>query len=628
MNYDKILCKIFFIDNWHLNQSYLNKYKRNYKKRKKYINIINYLENRYDDSESFKETIYRMNNNINIRPVCKSCGNKVKFIGKGNKLFASYCCNSCSAQNKNTTIKKKQTLLEHWGTENCYDSEKYKKIIKEKYGVEYYYQSEEFKQKRKESMIEKYGSSTFNNIKKRIKTSLEKYGVENYCQLDEAKLKISKTYVKNIKNGKITTNISSDEKLIFYILKKIYKDTEQYHIDKRYPFKCDFYIKSLDLFIEYNGSQYHHGHPFNVNDENDLKELSKLKLRNEELINKGKKINQYSSIIYTWTDLDVRKFNIAKENNLNYLVFYTYEDFKKWIVDIIIEKHYKKEFKKIQNIKFPKTTVYDITLESCLKEFNNLCKNTYLKTNQTNSYIIKYFHKNIIYAKKKKSLSPYDGWINIKSNIESFKKYYKNRLIYSTYYKNNIDDFINGIIPEHVLGYGLTASSIYPFVSTFKPTLAKYIIKNYLNEYDTIFDPFSGYSGRMLGTLACNKNYIGQDLCKDTVNESNEIYNFLKPYIKNTVDIKCKDSINETGEYECLFTCPPYNDLENWPDIELKNYSCDEWIDICLKNYKCNKYVFVVDNKIEKYKKYIVDSIENKSHLSTNIEYIVIIEKR
>ena len=107
MNYDKLLSDIFFIDDWHLNLSYLNKYKRHYKKRNKYQNIINYIENRYIDSNSFLETIYRIRHNINIKPKCKTCGNEVKFLGKCKKLYADYCCNKCSGINKNT-IKKKQ----------------------------------------------------------------------------------------------------------------------------------------------------------------------------------------------------------------------------------------------------------------------------------------------------------------------------------------------------------------------------------------------------------------------------------------------------------------------------------------------------------------------------------------
>ena len=64
MNYDKLLCDIFFIDDWHFNKSNLEKYKSHYKKKDKYQNIINYIQNRYNDSLSFKETLYRVKYNI------------------------------------------------------------------------------------------------------------------------------------------------------------------------------------------------------------------------------------------------------------------------------------------------------------------------------------------------------------------------------------------------------------------------------------------------------------------------------------------------------------------------------------------------------------------------------------
>ena len=49
-------------------------------------------------------------------------------------------------------------------------------------------------------------------------------------------------------------------------------------------------------------------------------------------------------------------------------------------------------------------------------------------------------------------------------------------------------------------------------------------------------------------------------------------------------------------------------------------------IDLCLKKHKCKKYLFVVD-KTEKYKNNIVEIIENKSHIGSNNEYVILIEK-
>lgn len=85
--------------------------------------------------------------------------------------------------------------------------------------------------------------------------------------------------------------------------------------DNRYPFNCDFYIPSEDLFIECNYHWTHGGHPFDSNDKDDIKLLEDWKKKSDYS-------HYYKNAIYTWTDLDVRKQNIAKLNNLNYKVIY------------------------------------------------------------------------------------------------------------------------------------------------------------------------------------------------------------------------------------------------------------------------------------------------------------------
>lgn len=44
-------------------------------------NIYDYVVNRYSDSSSFKESLYRIAKHIEKRPICKQCGKKVKFQG-------------------------------------------------------------------------------------------------------------------------------------------------------------------------------------------------------------------------------------------------------------------------------------------------------------------------------------------------------------------------------------------------------------------------------------------------------------------------------------------------------------------------------------------------------------------
>lgn len=304
------------------------------------------------------------------------------------------------------------------------------------------------------------------------------------------------------------------------------------------------------------------------------------------------------------------------------------KEFVKKIIDIYGED----EFMRIQSIDFPDTREYPITDEQCEREMKTLLESN--KDKKSVSLIIKKWHPSINLAHRQGCLSPYEGWQAIKSDYKKFLSFYENRLRCSDWFKekDNVKFLIQGYVPEFIYGIGLSTSRKYPQVSYFKPHLAKYIVSKYLGDYDCVFDPFAGYCGRMLGVIACGKEYNGQDLCESTVSELCDVYvNVVEPYLKKNdyplvgMSIDCVDSTAETGVYECLFTCPPYGMLEQWPGVDLQKRSCDEWIDVCLNNYRCDKYVFVVDDTVDKYKDFIVETLENTSHFGRNNEYIVVI---
>lgn len=87
------------------------------------------------------------------------------------------------------------------------------------------------------------------------------------------------------------------------------------YMDNRYPFKCDFYIKTTDTFIELNRFWHHGNHPFDENDEKDIEKLNEWK-------EKAKNSKSYENAVYTWTVRDVKKQETAKKNGLNYIVIY------------------------------------------------------------------------------------------------------------------------------------------------------------------------------------------------------------------------------------------------------------------------------------------------------------------
>ena len=254
-----------------------------------------------------------------------------------------------------------------------------------------------------------------------------------------------------------------------------------------------------------------------------------------------------------------------------------------------------------------------------VKSFENLCRldvtsgiHSYLNTNgRTGDALIKHFHTSIYRAHRRGQLSPYEAW----QNDDILRKTIENRIIYQ-----------NHINPNKIL-QGFNVSKTAPKVSVFSASRAKQIIAQYLSEYTQIFDPCSGFSGRMLGTISLGKQYIGQDISQIAVNESNNMLRFLREQgFMVDAEVHQADSLVTHGTYEALFTCPPYKDLEQWLDVPPNQETCDEWITACLQNYKCKRYVFVV-NETTKYQAHVKCPIQNRSYMSDKDELLVVIDE-
>ena len=211
--------------------------------------------------------------------------------------------------------------------------EKLKATLFQKYGIESdnIFQIPQIKEKIKQVSLDRYGVSNPGNSEsaqqKFRQTCLKRYGSEHFAQSEYYKSKLAsrsqdqiqeisrKQYLTHLKNNSFNT--SKPEDLYYEYLLTIYdKDdiVRQYRSDK-YPFNCDFYIISEDLYIECNYSWTHGPHPFNEDSDEDRELLKQWELKSENS-------DYYKQAIYTWTNLDVRKQKIAKDNNLNYYVLY------------------------------------------------------------------------------------------------------------------------------------------------------------------------------------------------------------------------------------------------------------------------------------------------------------------
>ena len=130
---------------------------------------------------------------------------------------------------------------------------------------------------------------------------------------------MQKSYETKKKNNSF--HISKPEQLIYEKLCLKFKSVKRQYKCERYPFCCDFYIEDIDLFIEFQGTWTHGGEPFC---ENTCKEQLL------EWKEKAKFSEFYEAAIQTWTVRDVEKRRWAKEHNLNWIEFFTFEEFLSW----------------------------------------------------------------------------------------------------------------------------------------------------------------------------------------------------------------------------------------------------------------------------------------------------------
>ena len=91
------------------------------------------------------------------------------------------------------------------------------------------------------------------------------------CDSDSIKVEIT----GKAKYKKGTINTSQVEKEYLKQLRKIYgyPDVMTQYKSEKYPFRCDFYIRSLDLYIELNVHWTHGGMPYDKNNPECQKKL-------------------------------------------------------------------------------------------------------------------------------------------------------------------------------------------------------------------------------------------------------------------------------------------------------------------------------------------------------------------
>lgn len=181
-------------------------------------------------------------------------------------------------------------------------------------------------------------------------TVMARYGVSNVMQCDEVVKTLQspfadaqvrrKACITRLMRKKATMSQSSAEVVVYDALVSRYGVDDVYYeygihpYDARYPYSCDFYIKSQDLFIELNAHYSHGNHWYDAGSHDDV-------LRVRHLLESGNK--RSANAVKTWTVNDVAKRAAAKASGIKYLVFWdgtqshrgnkkiaNVSDFKQW----------------------------------------------------------------------------------------------------------------------------------------------------------------------------------------------------------------------------------------------------------------------------------------------------------
>lgn len=515
--------------------------------------ILDYLDNRYKDSSSIVETVQRIRNGAEIKPKCPVCGNPTTWVGRKRSLFTKYCSNpSCYNSSSETKEKKRISLKLH--------EEENKKRMVDRFGVEYNSQRKEQIEKRKATLIEKYGTMNLHSVQefedKSKETIMKKTGYDSYFKIPEIRKLAYEQLLEDSKSGKS----KKEDEVYVFLIDLGYIDTIRHYISDSYPYPCDFYIPSLNMYIEYHGSQYHNGRAY-LGTSEDIKEantlLEKDKLRCEET---GKNKSPYFSIFNTWANIDCKRRNLVNERKLKYLELYSCDS--------------KEELKfQIDMLNFAwnidEYTPGEITPDM-LNECDEYSVPKYeLNTSVGNKHSTVKFYQFGKFFKNEMHLYAHD--------VVSRRKLIQNRMKYLNKKERDLTfwDLVNGFKKSGIC-YGY---------SHFNPDWVNWFCVKY--NIKRMYDPCGGWGHHILGMQNCDKIYYN-DINFDIMNNVRNMCSNISK-LKDKVEFSNDDArVNDIPEdADGVFMCPPYYNLEDYgnaPFKDMKEYN--EFLKIIFGKWK------------------------------------------
>lgn len=237
--------------------------------------------------------------------------------------------------------------------------------------------------------------------------------------------------------------------------------------------------------------------------------------------------------------------------------------------------------------KYYKNLQIDIPLSVCKNELNQIKKyngNHYLTTNNKNETVLHYQWQEF-----------YKKELELWNNKDIQFKLISNRVKY-------IQKGYGQISAREILR-GFKISGLY-VGNSFHSSLW---IKGFIEDYNvqSIYDPCGGWGHRLIGSVCSKKPplYIYNDINTSIIKN---IYKMVEELQFDNIKIYNNDAefFIPNEDYECVFTCPPYWNIEKYCDNGAENLSYKdflEWWNNVIKYSvkKSTKYfVYIINNKL------------------------------
>lgn len=328
--------------------------------------------------------------------------------------------------------------------------------------------------------------------------------------------------------------------ILYNILSELFgtADVVRDYTCDRYPAGCPFYVRSMDLFIEVHSGFDHGGHWFDQGSSRDCAVFADAHVKSLE-----NPAGRHSDLIRTWCGADIQKRAKARENDLNYVVFWDGQlrDAMLWVsLDCPAGRDWDREYSWLPE-----------------REITNTLRRPDLKFSKASFIqLAKYYQFENFYRRE------IEKWHeNPDFRGTSLQVYlYHNRLKYLNKNPEALSDF--------ELARGFKISGILKGNTSFDATLMQRVLREY--DIKSVYDPCAGWGERMLCCAAAGAAYHGVDV------NSN-----LEPGYKRMISeldlrecsIIFRDSagVVPPSGTQAVITCPPYWNTEIYSDAGAEN---------------------------------------------------------